>query len=163
MRLFLGIAVVAFFTFCGYTFAKKYRKRKTFFAQMAHFNERFLTEISYYKRPLSVFAESLHYKGEFEVFFKWFISALGSVDLIENSRTLLENFELFSEEEKAFIIDYFSLIGKGDSLSQKQYFLAVKTQLEGYRDATKEECEKFGNLYIKLGFLAGLTVLIVIV
>ena len=163
LKFFLGVAVVVFSTFCGYMFAKKYRKRRLFFAQMQHFNERFLNEITYAKRPLSEFANSLTYKGEFEIFSKAFLFELGSEDLIETAQAVLDEMSFFSGEEKAFIIDYFSSMGKGDSFTQKQYFSAIKMQLQEYAEQTKSAYEKYGNMYIKLGFLAGLTILILIV
>ena len=45
LKLLSGIAIIAFTTFCGYFFSKKYRQRKIFFAQFKEFNERFLNEI----------------------------------------------------------------------------------------------------------------------
>ena len=52
-KFLLGVAIVAFMSFLGYLLAKKYRKRRDFFVQFTLFNERFLSEISYYRRHLS--------------------------------------------------------------------------------------------------------------
>ena len=65
IKFLLGIAIVAFTSFCGYLFSGKYRKRSLFFRQLNAFNERFLTEISYYRRPIGEFATRYSYKGEF--------------------------------------------------------------------------------------------------
>ena len=65
IKFLLGIAIVAFTSFCGYVFTKKYRRRKLFFTQLKELNERFLNEISYYRRPLGDFFRSGTYKGEF--------------------------------------------------------------------------------------------------
>ena len=51
-KFFFGIAIIAFTTYCGYLLSKKYRRRKVFYEQFYTFNERFLNEITYYKRPL---------------------------------------------------------------------------------------------------------------
>ena len=56
-KFIVGVAMVAFTTFCGYFLAKKYRQRKLFFMQLVEFNERFLSEISYYRRPIKDFTE----------------------------------------------------------------------------------------------------------
>ena len=65
IKFLLGIAIVAFASFCGYLLAKKYRQRKAFFEQLKMFNERFLNEITYYRRPLKEFVSVYAYRGEF--------------------------------------------------------------------------------------------------
>ena len=54
-KFLLGVCIVAFTSFCGYFFAKKYAKRKLFLEQLKEFNDRFINEIGYYKRPLGEF------------------------------------------------------------------------------------------------------------
>ena len=71
IKFFLGVAIVGFCSFCGYLFAKKYRQRKLFFSQLATFNERFINEISYYRRPLVQFASAYAYKGEFSLLLEY--------------------------------------------------------------------------------------------
>ena len=61
------------------------------------------------------------------------------------------------------MVDYFSMLGRGDSSSQKGYFSSVKEDLRRRKIETDAEYKKYGDLYIKLGFLCGLLVLILIV
>ena len=75
-KFFLGLAIVAFTSFCGYLFAKKYRQRKQFFSQWKEFNERFLNEISYYRRPLIEFVFKYPYKGEFNKLLERFFQTI---------------------------------------------------------------------------------------
>lgn len=163
LKILLGISLVAFSTFCGYAFAKKYRKRKDFFLKMSVFNERFLNEVAYYKRSLSEFAKSCSEKGDFGVFAVSFLHGLGRKDLLVDCKNALENMGYFSLEEREFIIEYFSSLGKGDSGTQLQYFSAIKTSLNEYIVAAKADYERYGRLYVKLGFLCGLTILILII
>ena len=58
-KFFLGLAIIAFTTYCGYLLSNKYRTRKAFFVQFFEFNERFLSEINYLKRPLFQFILSI--------------------------------------------------------------------------------------------------------
>ncbi|MBR6773648.1 MAG: hypothetical protein IKM16_03165, partial [Clostridia bacterium] len=76
VKLLLGLAIVAFCGFCGYFLSKKYRKRKEFYRQMSQFNERFLAEISYYKRSVPKFLTAYAYKGEFDVLLRAFYREL---------------------------------------------------------------------------------------
>ena len=162
-KFFLGIAIVAFTSFCGYIFAKKYRIRKLFFSQWKEFNERFLNEISYYKRPLGEFSSKYMYKGEFNDLLENYFSCLsgemsGFTEVLKSA-----DYGFLSREEKAAVYDYFTMLGKGDSLSQKSYFSAAKETLGKFQTNAETTYKKYGDLYIKLGFLCGLFLLILII
>ena len=164
MKLIVGMLVVAFTSYCGYFLAKKYRKRKSFFIQLYEFNERFLNELSYYRRPLSAFLKKYEYKGEFLELINVFFGQLSekstqNKDVYE----LLKEYDFLKDDEKAFTFDYFRMLGVSDSSSQKEYFLAARSSLTEYKSRGEADSEKFGSLYVKLGFLCGLTILIVIV
>lgn len=167
IKFILGIAIVCFTSFCGYVLAKKYRQRKNFFAQMNEFNERFLSEIAYYRRPVKEFAKKYAYKGEFDDLLCAFVETLGA-GTKENSdgsssEPPLPAYSFLSKDETAFVNDYFLMVGKGDSASQNAYFTSVKGTLGDYKKKSAEECKKYGDLYLKLGFLCGLTILILII
>ena len=163
LKFLLGICVVAFSSFCGYIFAKKYKKRKDFFTQMSYFNEKFLNEVAYYKRPLSEFFHLHSRKDEFGAFSKFFLDGLGNSDLRSNCQKYLNELACFSMDEIEFILGYFFSLGKEDSNAQAKYFTAIKSALVEYMGRAKEDYNRYGNLYVKLGFLCGLTILILIV
>ena len=162
-KFFLGIAIVAFTSFCGYVFAKKYRIRKLFFSQWKEFNERFLNEISYYKRPLGEFSSKYAYKAEFNDLLETYFSCLQQ-DVNAFAEALkTADYGFLSAEEKIAVRDYFMMLGKGDSLSQKSYFSAIKETLVKFQVNAEVTYKKYGDLYIKLGFLCGLLLLILII
>ena len=159
-KFFFGIAVVAFTTFCGYIFAKKYRQRKLFFIQLQTFNERFLSEIAYYKRPIHEFIAKFPYLGEFSSFLQDFVKALANGSFHERTIDELPLYDFLTQEEKRFVSDYFLMLGKGDSASQKTYFSAIKERLISLKDEAVSAHKRYGDLYVKLGFLCGLFLLI---
>ena len=115
LKFIVGIAIVDFSSFCGYKLAGKYRRKKQFFKQFSAFNDRFLEELSYSRRPLGeIFSKSM-YTGEFQLLLCEFISYLKSDDknflLVINENP----FSFLSEDEKVEISDYFLALGKGDS------------------------------------------------
>ncbi len=162
VKFLLGIAIVAFTSFCGRLLAKKYRQRKLFFKQMQEFNERFLSEISYYRRPVREFISSYAYKGEFQQLLRDYFFAidekLGVLSLAEETQ-----YSFLKEEEKRTVENYFLMLGKGDSSSQKGYFTSLKGRLSVLQEETEKEEKKYGDLYVKLGFLCGLLILILII
>ena len=164
IKFILGVAIVCFTSFCGYVLAKKYRQRKNFFSQMNEFNERFLSEIAYYRRPIKEFSGKYVYKGEFDELLCAFVETLGKNGEEEaQNKSSLPAFSFLSKDEGDFVNDYFLMVGKGDSASQSAYFTSVKGTLGEYKRKSAEECTKYGDLYLKLGFLCGLMILVIII
>ena len=158
-----GIAIVLFSTFCGYLFAGKYRQRKLFFTQFKEFNQRFLNEIAYYRRPIKEFFSSYPYKGGFGEVLTAFYGGLRDNASSVRVKELIDSFLFLKKEDCTLIEDYFYMLGKGDSSSQNAYFSSQKDKLAQMQSESEEICKKYGDLYIKIGFLIGLFVLILIV
>lgn len=164
IKFLLGLAIVLFCTICGRLFAKKYRIRRGFFTQLQEFNQRFLAEISYYRRPVKEFCDQFTYEGEFQELLQNFFALQEHGELIKHASLLdLSAYSFLTEEERTFVGDYFLTLGRGDSGSQKAYFSSADTSLKNYRTSSEAECKKYTDLYTKLGFLCGLAILIVIV
>ena len=160
-KFLFGSALVGFGSFCGYFLAKKYRQRKNFFAQLHLFNERFISEVSYYRRPIGEFVGAYTYQGEFQALL---------TDFLRISRKNHGNFgvdctelSFLKKDEQSAIKDYFMMLGRGDSSSQKAYFSSVKDTLSKWRSESIAVSKKYGDLYVKLGFLCGLFILILII
>ena len=163
VKFLLGIAIVAFTSYCGFVLAKKYRKRKLFFAQLKEFNERFLSEVSYYRRPLGEFVSKYVYKGEFQNFLQNFFAEIEEISQSNEREINFDDCEFLKGEDKNLVEDYFKMLGKGDSASQKTYFSAGKEWIAKLYGDAENEYKKYGDLYIKLGFLCGLLILILII
>ncbi len=163
IKFMLGVAIVAFGSFCGYFLAKKYRLRRDFFKQLWEFNERFLSEISYYRRPIQEFIAVYSYHGEFNELLKDYFTDFD--ERAPDERILAETtkYDFLTAEEIRSVEDYFLMLGKGDSSSQNAYFSSVKSALADMKSQAEEKAKKYGDLYVKIGFLCGLFILILIV
>lgn len=162
LKFLSGIAIIAFTTLCGYLLAKKYRRRRLFFSQWKEFNERFLSEISYYRRPIQQFIGNFSYQGEFERLLQAFLQRLQTPERVEELTEGVD-FAFLKAEEKRVVEDYFLMLGKGDSASQKAYFSSIKDTLSKLQGEAEESSKRYGDLYIKMGFLCGLLLLILII
>ncbi len=162
-KFLLGVAIIAFTTILGYLFSKKHRKRKAFFMQFHLFNERFINEISYYKRPLQSFFSKYAYKDAFELLLSRFLYCVQKGIPMQENLLVDSEFDFLKKEEKAVVENYFSMLGKGDSASQKTYFSAQEQALSTLEKESADTCKKYGDLYVKLGFLCGLLILVLIV
>ncbi len=162
IKFLLGVAIVAFTSLCGRLLARKYRERKDFFKQFKEFNERFLSEIAYYRRPLQEFVEGYAYRGEFRALLEDYFSALD--EQLPNGNIFdWEKYSFLNEEERRTVEDYFQMLGKGDSASQKGYFTSVQGRLSALRESSELDAKRYGDLYVKIGFLCGLLILILII
>lgn len=162
IKFVLGCCIVAFSSFIGYLLAGKYRQRKLFFKQYREFNERFLSEITYYKRPLGEFLTKVHYKGEFQTLLQDFYTFLKQ-SLTSDQALNLSEYTFLTKEEIATLEDYFQMLGKGDSISQKSYFSAMKEDIQKFYLSAENAYKKYADLYIKLGFLCGLMIVILLI
>lgn len=162
-RFLFGLVMVAFTSFCGYLLARKYRQRKLFFRQLYEFNERFLTEITYYRRPIREFASHYVYQGEFAELLESFFVRLGNEMVQETVFMDKAHFSFLKEGERRAVEDYFFMLGRGDSVSQRGYFSSMKEELFSWCIESEKLCKKYADLYIKIGFLCGLLILLLMI
>lgn len=153
LKFALGCALIAFCILLGYFAAGKYRSRKKFYAQLYAFNERYITELSYARKPLSAFLKEYEYTGDFAKTLKDF----------EEKREIKSKLSYLNKDEQGEFCDYLSMLGKGDAQSQKGYFTAKKGALEEKKNASERDSKERNSLYLKLGLLAGLAFVILIV
>ena len=163
LKFFLGIAIVGLTSFIGYLLAKKYRQKKAFFMQLYEFNERFLSELSYRRRPIRELVASYAYQGEFKELLDDFFLSLDKKSSKDLAVFDLPEYTFLTKEEKGLVADYFLMFGRGDSLSQKGYFSSLKDTLSSQAEKAADTCKRYGDLYMKIGFLCGLLILILII
>ena len=153
LKIIICIAVIAFSTALGYLIAGKYRARKKFYEQFCLFNKQYLNELNYTRKPLTDFLKEHEFAGDF---------AKAIVKCVE-SRDCSVNYSYLTKEEKAACGNYFSMLGKGDALSQKSYFGAQTQVLEAQYAEGEKQAKSRSSLYLKLGLLLGLAIVILIV
>ena len=153
LKIVLCVVIVTFCTLLGYFAAGKYRARKRFYAQLFTFNERYLNELGYTRRPLSTFLQESTYTGEFGKLITSFMK----------SREVKLTYPWLKEDERTECSNYFSMLGKGDALSQKGFFTSRQSMLAEKKATCEHEAKSRSDLYLKLGLLAGLAFVILIV
>lgn len=161
IKFLFGVATIAFTSFCGYLLARKYRQKRDFFTQFKEFNERFISEVSYYRRPIGEFIAQYAYRGEFNRLLEEYFTGISEG---KTTNIILEapEYSFLKQEEKRVVEDYFLMLGKGDSSSQKGYCLAAKDGIVKLQAEAELTCKRYADLYVKLGFLCGLLILILI-
>lgn len=152
IKLLLCLLIIAFCTLLGYFAAGKYRARRRFYRDFSAFNDAFLHELEYARRPLPSFLKEIKREGEFNLLLLSVTEQRGKCDL-----------KFIGEEERKEADEYFSMLGKGTALSQKNYFSSKRDGLLEKKGICEKEAKERGDLYLKLGLLAGLAFVILIV
>ena len=154
LKILLCASLFSLCVGCAFWLTRKYRKRKDFFYNLDLFNERLVNEVSYTKIPLPAFAEKYEFTGDFK-------------KMLEEKRTDFQadryEFAYLPEDEKKFLGDYFRMVGGSDSASQKTYLSAQRKEIGERRRVSDEIYAKYFSLYLKLGVLAGLVLIILII
>ena len=101
----------------------------------------------------------LRLKPEFNIhFYEHLKEGSGGKSFFEDS-----SFLFLTIEERRLVEDYFLVLGKGDSVAQKGYFTSFKDRLSDLQNNTETLSKRYGDLYIKIGFLCGLLLLLLII
>ena len=163
LKILFGLSIIAVSTLGGYILSNKYRQRRRFLSQFREFNDQFINEISYYRRPIKEFLQNHTFDGEFQVLLQSYLVALDQDIFREIGLAELSTYTFLHESEKGDVLDYFRMLGRGDSSSQKCYFLSMRERLVKYEAEAISQGKKYENLYTELGFLCGLFILILII
>lgn len=75
---------------------------------------------------------------------------------------ILNGKELISGEEGQFLKDYILNLGKTDALSQVDYLNERKLTLKKYKDESYADYKKYSSLYVKIFFLIGVMVAVLL-
>ena len=155
LKALLCVAAFGLCVCAALLLTRRYRRRKEFFYALNLFNERLYNEVSYLRAPLSTFIEKYDFGGDFQ-------------KMLREKREGdfgRENygFAYLTADEQKFLGDYFRLIGKSDAASQRTYLAAARAEAGERRRLAEEEYKKYFSLYSKLGVLAGLILVILIV
>lgn len=155
LKIILCILLVTLCSCAGFVLARKYKQRKIFATDLQNFNERFINEVGYTRVPLATFFEKYQYGEDFTAL----LSALKECDF----REIRIEYTYLTEEQTRLTSDYFRMIGKSDAKTQRDYLNAVRIELEKNKTEAEAEYKKRFTLYMKLGFLLGLVLAILLV
>ena len=153
LKITVACAVIAFGCWIGWLAAGKYRYRYRFYTQFNDFNERYLSELLYARKPLPVFLKEFPAAGDFK-------------KMIDSHAAKQKNecsFSYLTKEERAACCDYMGMLGRGDAQSQGEYFGAQRQTLAEKKKKCEQEAAKYNALCLKLGLLGALAFVILII
>lgn len=152
MKIIIGIFFLFLCTFIGYNLSLKYTKRKIFYGNFFNFNEKLLREVSFLQTTIVSLLNDIDINTDFYDSLKHYV----------NTKEFKFDKQYLLEEEKNELNRYFKTIGTSDKIGQLEYLSSMDITLKNKRIQTEENEKKYRMLYIKMGFLIGLIILIIL-
>ena len=137
----------------GYLFSLKYNEAENFWNKFLYWHKKIKTEISFSQNSLP---EILRSDAENDKFLN---AALDFINKKEN----VPKFKFLSNEENDFLNKYLQDLGTTDKNSQIDFLNSMEQDLIRYAKDSENKSKKYRPLFIKLGFLFGLIIFILVV
>ena len=115
------------------------KKKMQVFGELYEFNDQLLLNLKFSRKPLNKIAEKFKFVPE-----------------------ILRGERVLEGEDGEIVSDYIINLGKTDALSQIDYLNGRKTALEKYKNESAQEYKKYSSLYIKIFFMVGVLIAVLI-
>ena len=152
--LAIGIICLIFSILISLELSKKFTNRRKFFTDFYDFNQILINEIYFSKKTIPYIInenfkdDSLFYKLLKEYFIE--------------KKIEFKNVLFLTDKENALLNKYIEGLGITDVKAQESYFLEVRSQIKPILNEVDELEKRNKSLYVKIGFLIGFSVLIVL-
>ena len=131
--------MVALTTSLGIFLSANKKKRMAVFSELYEFNEQLILTLKFTRSSLDKIAEPFKYMPK-----------------ILNGESVLKG------EDGKIVGDYLENLGKTDALSQIDYLSERKSVLKKYKEESFSDYKKYSSLYIKIFFLIGVMVAVLL-
>lgn len=108
------------------------KKRMQVFSELYEFNEQLILNLKFSRNSIDKVAEKFKYVPE-----------------------ILKNKKVLDGKDAENIADYVVNLGRSDALSQVDYLNGRKASLEKFRDESLADYKKYSSLYVKIFFMVG--------
>jgi len=144
--LVAGIAV-------GYKFSARYTDKYLFYKSLCVFNERFYSEISFFKKGIQTLKNTSYSSSDFE-------NVLQNYDFGRTDKIKLPRY--LNDSQKNDLTEYLSSLGTSDSDTQKVVYEAYRKKFESELLIAGEEQKKYCSVCKKTGLIVGLIAFIIL-
>ena len=153
MNIFAGVLALLFCVYAGYQLSLKYAKRKNYYIEYDAFNQALISNVAFTNQSIIKLINNIKdNKDDFSINIKdYFLNKKEDI----NSSILLDN-------EKDELLQYFRTIGSSDAKTQLKFLEDQKERLKERLKICLQEEKKYKSFYIKLGFLFGLIIFIIL-
>ena len=164
MKWILMGALFLICVFAGFLFSIKYRRRMAFFSTIIMLAQKLDVEINFSRERLKKLIESFDQKarGNLLGVDKAFIEYLENGGDLTSERLFGKN-NLLKAEEKEVVTIFFRGLGRSDVENQTKEIKNAISRFEKLLEGASADNKKYGSLGTKLGIIAGLAVVILLI
>ena len=153
MRIIAGAVLVAVSTLIGLLLSVKYTERKKFYADFYSFNKRYIECVSFSGDSLKKLLSENNASSDFYEYMRAFA---------EDKTTVFKK-KYLSADESAFLYEYAATLGRGDYETEKTKANVSLEKIKERKEKSVDDEKKYKPLLIKLGFLFGAIVFILLI
>lgn len=139
IKILILIVVVILTTLLGIFLSANKKKRMQIYSELYEFNEQLILNLKFNKSSISKIAAPFKYVG----------------NILDGSLTL-------SGSDGDFLRDYTENLGMTDALSQVDYLTERKSILKKYKEESFADYKRYSSLYVKIFFLIGVTIAVLL-
>ena len=161
MKLTIGIIAIIICTFFAYRASVKYTKRKVFYDDFGAFNDKLKSEIAFSKNTILSLVASINDESDFGVLLKRRFNKNENVNALYEG-SIARELKYLKRADVDFINDYFNSIGKADGVTELKIINKYGEEIFKNLSVAVSDEKKYRPLYVKLGFLLGILVLILL-
>lgn len=152
MKLGLGVVLLCFCTMLGYFLSFKYSDKKTFYNDYLDFIKTLKQEITFGQATLLQILEQKYKTTDFYVALNEFV----------HKNEFCFNKRYLNKDEISFFNEFLRNLGKSDAKTQVNYLDSVSDIVVNQLNQAILNESKYKTLYIKMGFLIGLVLLVLV-
>lgn len=148
----------------GYVCSLKYKKRQKFFSSLIMLAEKLDVEINFSRERLKKLIEEIddsQKKNLCNIDQNYIEYLNGSCEL--GVEQLFKNISILKASEKDLILLFFKSLGRSDVENQSKEIQSYVKRFESLSASADSENKKYGSLCTKLGIVAGLFVVVVLI
>ena len=148
----------------GYMFSLKYKKRYVFFKTLVMICQKLDVEINYSRERLKNLFTGFDDKTKknLQGLDKNFLAYLENNAPLDEG-TLFKGLNFLKQGEKDVILTFFRSLGRSDLASQSKELKNFEARFDDLSQSATSEHKKYGSLCLKLGIVAALVVVVLLV
>ena len=154
MRIFVGFIALFVSVIISNLLTIKFTLKRKFYNDFYEFNKRYKSELAFKRTTLIKLIKEINTGSNIYLLLTNHFNK--SCETIEFTKQL-------SDGEMQFINSYLNSIGRGDVASQTEFINQSNEIIYKSLNYSIEEEKKYKTLYIKIGFLAGLIIFVLII
>lgn len=151
MKIIFGLFLIALSTYFGYYLSIKYKTKKDFYIAFYDFNKKLKNEVLFTKKTIYEIID----KPLNNDFYELLKNRLSDNSFISDKLKL-------TDDELDFFYDYADRIGQTETKTEIDYLSSIETVLKDKMNNAINEEKKYKTLFIKMGFLIGLILFVLI-